>query len=317
MSGFSDKIVELKPEILAVPGSTNVGLVLDRHEDMTDVFLIDSGGTELDGEFLADGLDGYFSDRGENYRISAVINTHSHADHCGADAFLRSHRGCRILVPAGERGSLENPLLQPSLIWGGIPPHELRTVYYKMDPVMDAECYSERDRIELSGGKTISFVSLPGHYFQTMGILCRAADGRNVLFAGDSIFSRNEIGKYWIPFMIQPELFMESLDRICGIESLDVCVPGHGDFIFGNVAETAELDKIAILSTEKCILEIISGRKLTTEDVLKEVAERNGIKMGFGQYVLIGSTVRSYLSSLHDRGKIRIAIENNRLYWTD
>ena len=37
--------------------------------------------------------------------------------------------------------------------------------------------------------------------------------------------------------------------------------------------------------------------------------------MDYNQYVLVGSTVRSYLSWLHDRGEAAAEIADNRLVW--
>ena len=41
----------------------------------------------------------------------------------------------------------------------------------------------------------------------------------------------------------------------------------------------------------------------------------NGLVMDYNQYVLVGSTVRSYLSWLHDRGEAAAEIADNRLVW--
>lgn len=37
--------------------------------------------------------------------------------------------------------------------------------------------------------------------------------------------------------------------------------------------------------------------------------------MNFEQYVLVGSTIRSYLSWLKDLGKLSVSFENNMLQW--
>ena len=37
--------------------------------------------------------------------------------------------------------------------------------------------------------------------------------------------------------------------------------------------------------------------------------------MSFEQYVLVGSTVRSYLSWLKDTGRLSVRFENNLLLW--
>ena len=39
------------------------------------------------------------------------------------------------------------------------------------------------------------------------------------------------------------------------------------------------------------------------------------LKMNFEQYVLIGSTVRSYLSWLKDAGRVSAVFEDNMLLW--
>jgi len=40
-----------------------------------------------------------------------------------------------------------------------------------------------------------------------------------------------------------------------------------------------------------------------------------GLAMNFEQYVLVGSTVRSYLSWLKDTGKLDAVFEDNMLLW--
>ena len=52
-----------------------------------------------------------------------------------------------------------------------------------------------------------------------------------------------------------------------------------------------------------------------SEEILKAVFEHYGLVMDYNQYVLVGSTVRSYLSWLHDRGEAAAEIADNRLVW--
>lgn len=40
-----------------------------------------------------------------------------------------------------------------------------------------------------------------------------------------------------------------------------------------------------------------------------------GLVMNFEQYVLIGSTVRSYLAWLRDEGKLEIRFDDNVMFW--
>ena len=57
------------------------------------------------------------------------------------------------------------------------------------------------------------------------------------------------------------------------------------------------------------------GEVLTLEELLYGLFDAYGMEMTHQQYVLIGSTVRSYLSYLKESGRIAVAIEDNRVVW--
>ena len=64
-------------------------------------------------------------------------------------------------------------------------------------------------------------------------------------------------------------------------------------------------DRIVAICKEPICFEMILQRLFTDYD----------LKMNFEQYVLVGSTVRSYLSWLKDNGRINAEFENNMLLW--
>ena len=51
------------------------------------------------------------------------------------------------------------------------------------------------------------------------------------------------------------------------------------------------------------------------EQLLQRLFDRYGLSMSYEQYVLVGSTVRSYLAWLKDTGRVEGLIENNMLLW--
>ena len=59
----------------------------------------------------------------------------------------------------------------------------------------------------------------------------------------------------------------------------------------------------------------IEKKPLTIEEIVKYVADKNNLDMSMGQYALINSTVRSYLSVMHDAKEIKMKIEKNKLYF--
>ena len=145
-----------------------------------------------------------------------------------------------------------------------------------------------------------------------IGILCEN-DNKKILFASDGIFGRKNIGKYWIPFLYDVKEFKNSLDTISSLNA-DFCIPGHGEPT-SQIEETVELNKIAIISNEQCILEALKHKNQTQEDILKYVADKNEINLHIAQYMLIGCTIKAYLTFLYNEGKISYHIKENKMYW--
>ena len=59
----------------------------------------------------------------------------------------------------------------------------------------------------------------------------------------------------------------------------------------------------------------ICGEPMCFERILQEVFKGYGLSMNFEQYVLVGSTVRSYLSWLKDTGEVSVEFQDCMLLW--
>ena len=59
----------------------------------------------------------------------------------------------------------------------------------------------------------------------------------------------------------------------------------------------------------------ICNEPKTFEQILQKVFQHYGLKMTFEQHALVGSTVRSYLSWLKEKGKMEISFEEEMLLW--
>ena len=59
----------------------------------------------------------------------------------------------------------------------------------------------------------------------------------------------------------------------------------------------------------------ICREPLCFETILQRLFESYGLSMNFEQYVLVGSTVRSYLAWLKDTGRMSVLFEDNLLLW--
>ena len=59
----------------------------------------------------------------------------------------------------------------------------------------------------------------------------------------------------------------------------------------------------------------ICREPLCFEAILQKLFTDYGLTMNFEQYVLVGSTIRSYLAWLKDTNRVNALFENNMLLW--
>lgn len=261
-----------------------------------DVFLIDSGADKDAGKKILKVLEN------NGWRLSFIVNTHSNADHIGGNAFLQKRTQCRIFASGIENAFIRFPELEPSFLFGGFPCRELRNRFLRA-----AESFSE----DISGAPLppgTEILPLKGHFFDMIGL--KTADG--VCFAADALFSENVLAKYGTPFIYDVRAFLATLDMLEGLDAR-LFVPAHAAAA-EDIRPLTEANRRKVIETAEKIQEICRS-PCSFEDILKSVFDAYGLSMDFNPYVLVGSTVRSYLSFLHDEGRIRAFFEGNRLFW--
>ena len=91
-------------------------------------------------------------------------------------------------------------------------------------------------------------------------------------------------------------------------------------FVPAHAAATEDIAPLAQYNIDK-VLEIadiiaeLCRAPQTFEAVLQQLFRRFDLVMDFEQYVLVGSTVRSYLAWLKDSGRLCAVFDDNRLLW--
>ena len=90
-------------------------------------------------------------------------------------------------------------------------------------------------------------------------------------------------------------------------------VPAHAEAT-EDIAPLAQanIDKVHEIA-EKILC--VCKEVLCFEDILQRLFNDFSLSMNFEQYVLIGSTVRSYLSWLKDTGRLDVAFVHGKLLW--
>ena len=119
------ELVQVSERDYDIENPAKIGLV--RLND-TDVCLIDSGIDKDVGRKVRQILDA------NGWRLRAIYNTHCHADHIGGNKYLQSQTGCAVYVPGIECVFARHPILEPSMLYGGYPPKDLRHKFLLASP---------------------------------------------------------------------------------------------------------------------------------------------------------------------------------------
>ncbi len=264
--------------------------------DDADVILIDSGSDKDAGKKA------YRILQEKGWKLRAICNTHSHADHVGGNRFLQEKTGCKIYARGMECAYVNLPLLEPVGLYGGMPSKDLR---HKFLMAQDSACLPLSQDVLPDG---LQLLELPGHSFDMAGFLTK--DG--TAYIADCVCSEATLEKYGLSYLWDADAALHTLNYIQTITA-DRFVPAHADV----VADIAPLANINIRSIEAVRANIlrICAEPTAFEDILKQIFDAYGLEMSFQQYALIGSTIRSYISGMCNRGCLKYVFRENRMLW--
>ena len=275
-----------------IDNPTNIGIF---KIDDEKVYLIDSGNDKDAGRKIMKIIEA------NGFKVEGILATHSNADHVGGNKYIQDKTGCCIFSSNIEQCFLENPILEASFLYGGYPFKDLRNKF-----LMAKESSSLKlTDLDVQG---IEYFPLKGHFFDMVGY--KTVD--DVFFLGDSLFSEDIISKYHIFFIYDVKAFLETLDYLKTL---------HGTlFIPSHVSALTCLDSL-ILENRKKVLEIAQlivsfcKEERSFEEILCFVFQHYHLAMNLNQYVLVGSTIRSYLSYLCDEKKLVYEFQDFKMYW--
>lgn len=262
----------------------------------TDVYLIDSGSDKDAGRKVRKILEE------QGWQLKGILNTHSNADHIGGNRYLQQQTNCKIFSGGIEAAFTENPILEPSFLYGGYPCKDLRHKFLLADGSVTTD-FTDGDF-----PKEIEIIPLKGHFFDMTGF--RTPDG--VVYLADCLSSKETLDKYQIVFIYDVAEYIATLENVKALKA-EMFVPSHAPAA-EDITELAQYNINKVCEIAEHITDICKEPNCF-EFILQRLFNDYGLKMNFEQYVLVGSTVRSYLSWLKDSGKLETVFENNILLW--
>ncbi|MDR1910020.1 MAG: MBL fold metallo-hydrolase [Spirochaetaceae bacterium] len=288
------ELVPAGPQCWYIQSPAKAGLILAADNE---VCLIDSGSDKEAGRRIRQILDK------QGWRLKAIINTHSNADHIGGNRYLQNQTHCPIFAAGIEAALTRHPILEPAFLYGGYPPRDLRHKFLLAEE-SDAQDISSPDF-----PKDLGVIELPGHFFQMIGIRSPG----NTVFLGDCVSSLSTLEKYRITFIYDVDAYLKTLSLLEGLDA-DLYVPAHAEAT-KDLSPLIRANRETVLSIAEKICTLCAGEGLSFETILKELFSCYGLTMNFEQYVLTGSTVKSYLAWLRDSGKLDVEFRENMLLW--
>ncbi len=287
------ELIQVSERDYYIQSPAKIGLV--RLND-SDVCLIDSGNDKDAGRKLRQILDA------NKWHLTAIYNTHSNADHIGGNQYLQRQTGCRVYAPGIDCAFTRRPILEPSFLYGGFPPGDLRHKF------LMAQESDARDLTPDVLPEGFALIPLPGHFFDMVGF--RTPD--DTVYLADCLSSRETLEKYRIGFIYDVAAYLKTLETVKSMQARNF-VPSHAPAC-SEIASLAQYNMDQVLEIAERIVGICA-EPVCFEAVLQRLFSDYGLDMNFEQYVLVGSTVRSYLAWLRDTGRLQVLFENSMLLW--
>lgn len=287
------ELIQISEHDYYIQSPAKIGLV--KLND-TEVCLIDSGNDKDAGRKVRKLLDEH------EWTLKAIYNTHSNADHIGGNKYLQGQTGCKIYAPGIECDFTRHPILEPSLLYGGYPCKDLRHKFL----------LAQESGVEYLTKETLpegfELIPLPGHFFDMAGF--RTPD--DTVYLADCLSSRETLEKYQIGFIYDVAAYLNTLEKVKTLKAR-LFVPAHAEA----AEDITELAQYNIDKVNEIADKIVSLCKepLGFEVILQRLFTEYGLVMNFEQYVLVGSTVRSFLAWLKDTGRLNAVFEKNLLLW--
>ena len=286
-------------ELIKLDGNTyyikNVNNIGVYKINENEVYLIDAGNDSDCGKKIIKLLND------ANLVIKGIISTHSHADHIGGNKVISDRCNAKVYSHGIENCFINYPILEPIMLYGSSPFSNLQNKFLMAKPSTSLE-------LEDNLPDGLEYFSLKGHSPDMIGI----KTNEDIYFLGDSLASLDMINKYHIFFLYDIEEYLNTLEYLKTLKG-KYYVLSHSELL-DDITDLIELNKKKIDEIIENILSITSTYQ-TFEEILKSLFDYYQLTLNLNQYVLVGSTLKSYLSYLIKLNKLTYDFIDNKMVY--
>ncbi len=234
--------------------------------------------------------------------IHAQLTTHGHADHVKVapkiEAPLFAHRF--------EFSIVESPLNREILTFGSKAPRGFLVSQFEGEVKVHG-IFEWNDVI--FGLKAIK---LNGHSPGMTGFL----DEENaVIYAGDSFFGERVLQAVGIPYLVEPELFKDSIKQLqYYVDEGLLLIPSHGKAVKGEEArKLLDFNIKRIEETERRILELLK-KPMSLDELAYRLSKYFNVSPTPQMLALNLVPLRAFMAKLYNEGKVEAFLDNG-LKW--
>jgi glyoxylase-like metal-dependent hydrolase (beta-lactamase superfamily II) len=295
-------LVELAPGCGYLPGAVNAGVVWSQGGVAVAV---DSGGDRDAARNLLRAV------QARGLVLTAVVNTHSHADHYGGnDYLLRQLPDLEVWAPELEEAVLRHPYLEPFSLYGAHPPQALQNKWLMAKPSAVHHVYPTADGQLEVAGLVLRVHRADGHSAR------QAALGFGpVCYAADSFFGPEVLEKYEVPFTHHVAGQQQTLERMRDWP-YEWFVPGHGAPVRRpELPAVLEANLRAVRQATDRVRRALAGGATADEVTHRVAAELRSPPANPSTYFLLRAAVMAHLAHLLELGEATWELERGTLRW--
>jgi glyoxylase-like metal-dependent hydrolase (beta-lactamase superfamily II) len=291
------ELIELAPRTYYFPGAVNVCVL---ETDGNGALLIDSGSDKDHAKKILNAC------RAQNLEPRTILNTHSHADHYGGNAYLQETLQILAYAPIFEEAIIKYPILEPMYLYGGVrPPKSLQNKWLMGSP-SGTKILNTPGKITICDLE-LELIDVGGHAAQMF-----AVKFGDVLFASDAVFGIATLEKHPLQFAVDIARQRSSVKVIRDADAR-VVLPGHGDPT-EDIETLCKANLQAIERANRAVFAAVNANSLA--EILENVCQTFELNMTtLSSYVLNQTAVLAHLVELEERELIRQEIVQNKLIW--
>ncbi|GHS89321.1 hydrolase [Synergistales bacterium] len=280
-----------------IPGPVNIGY----YEENGKGYLIDTGLDDDQGRKILKLLS-----ENRSAPLRAIVNTHSNADHIGANAFIQKRTNCEVWTTRIEGVMTERPSLEPLLLWAAWPFKQIRGKFIEAKPSKVKFIESEGQIMDTS----LKAVPLPGHYLDMIGVITPD----NVFFLADSLFDPKILEKYRFSVMLDIASAYKTFDMIAEARA-SWFVPCHANPT-NDIHELVEQNRAGQAWITESVYRAIEGTEgVSREDALSKIGVAEELEMDAAHLLLNLASVNAHLTYLAEQDRIEPFVKDCRLLW--